>query len=217
MIKNKSPNKEKRKNLSRKTVCVNIIISGLLLALATSCGPIGLILEEEKSGDSHKTLGTFIPSQERSADIGVVPVDVLDSFFTDEGEYALESDERELLRIAMYRRYDRGFYEPEAPGVITAELQKKLKAAEEEGVTYSDIQDEFIADARRGMKIMPDRVLSNLRQVAGNSIVLTVETIRRKDEFEAVGMDMKLMEDSLERMRKLRKMVIDEQNRRKNI
>ena len=190
------------------------ILSGVAF-LFISCGPVGLLLERDESDSSHENLNLLVPGPVQARGLEVVPADELDSFFPIEGDYSLEAEERELLRIAMYRRYDRGFYEPGAPRIIVAELERKLKEAEKEGVTYNEIQDEFIADARRGRDKMPDYVLANLRWVAGNSVVVTIETIRRADEFKTAGMDLELMERSLERMRELRRFVIDEQNRRK--
>ena len=143
------------------------------------------------------------------------PGHYVESIFPSAGPYILDDVEQTLLEANMLHRYEAGFYEPQAPVVIASSFQETLDLAmAEDGLSYDDIQIEFVNEAKSGLDKMPDDALVGVRTMAANSIVVSSETIER-EAFEEAGMDMELQKRSIERMRELRRAIIDEQNRRK--
>lgn len=114
----------------------------------------------------------------------------------------------------MLQRYELGFYEPGAAEMVAQTFTEVLELAkEEDGLTYDDIQEELMRDARAGLSRMPDEALWGVRGMAGNSIVVSEETLARP-EFAEAGMDTSILVRSIERMHELRQLMIDEMSRR---
>lgn len=185
---------------------VGLIIS-LSLSLLSNC------MQSERSTIEGGYLPTSTSGIEPSSVVSQ-SISLMNEIFPATGPYALSKEEKTALELNMYHRYDEGYYDAEGKVMQANQLLSVMAEAEEEdGLSYHDLQTEFLADVEERLGDMPEDMLRKLRLFSANSMLVS-EEIRRSEEFAEAGIDPELMKRSFERMQQMHRIVTDELSRR---
>lgn len=140
----------------------------------------------------------------------VAPIAIVDTLFPTEGPYALIEGEREVIQLAMYERYNEGFYEYGYQQAMAIDMVRIFEFAEQEdGASFESLQQELIADVQNHLPILPVEILYRIRYMCANSAIITHE-MAEMPGFTDHGVDPETMRTSTENMLELYRTVSDE-------
>ncbi len=182
-------------------------VAALAIGLFTACIP----MENPEDSALVPTVLALVaarPSPE------VVPIQLVDTLFPVEGPYALIEGEREMIQLAMYERYNEGFYEYEYQQAMAFDMVRITDFAEQEdGSTFESLQQELVDDVLRHLPILPVEILYRIRYMCANSAIITHE-IAEMPGFTDHGIDAEQMRASTDHMLELYRAVSDELSKR---
>ena len=184
----------------------------IILALY-SCGFIGIA--DSLSGEKKREQTLMFPLTQQDSEQIIQQTDFVDELYPARGPYQLTELERAELKYMMAARLVAGFNEPaKQKRFAWVTLLSLQMAAEGDNLTMQDIFDKTVANLKtKFARGIPAAALHRERLMAANSIVLSSQALKRPAILEA-GLDTETLELAIKNMRKIRRMVIDEINRR---
>ena len=185
----------------------------ILLSLSLySCGFIG-IAQSLRGGEQEQKTPLLVFSSSTPEEL-IAETELVDRLYPVSGPYQLLAVERAELKYMMAERLVEGYTDPEKQKRFAETTREALTLAEQDNLSIQDLFDQQMSELLTMIEHkIPDEALYRVRLMAGNSIVLSSQALESPAVL-AAGLDVETLELSIQNMRRVRRLVIDELRKR---